>query len=81
MSCAERVAAQSEKLQSDLHRVEQSAKFSKQSLPHVVAATRVSQDQHWSPATVAGSCQLQEHEHTALILVKTALGQQIKTTV
>lgn len=51
-----------ERLQTDLHRVEKGTKFSQQHLPHVVAAARVGQHQHWSPATAAGRRQLRKHE-------------------
>jgi len=43
---------------ADLHRVDESAEFSQQSLPQVVSATRVGQNQHRSPAAAAGRPQL-----------------------
>lgn len=70
-----------ERLQTDLHRVEEGAKLSQQSLPHVVTAPCVSQDQHWSPATAAGRRQLQKHKHTIPTLLKKALGHHIKPAV
>lgn len=67
---------------TDLHRIEKGAKFPQQDLPHVVTATCVSQDQHWSPATAAGKGQLQKQEHTKPIsLNETALGRHNKPPV
>lgn len=47
-------------LRADLHRVEEGAKLAQQHLPHVVPTTRVSQDQHWSPAAATGRAELQD---------------------
>ena len=58
---------------SDLHRIQNGAKFSQQSLPHVVTAACVSQDQHWSPATATARCQLQKHTRNTQLL-ETAPG-------
>lgn len=61
---------------TDLHRIQNGAEFSQQSLPHVVAAARVSQDQNRSPATATGRRQLQKHTHTHTSgLLKTHLGR------
>lgn len=57
--------------QTDLDWVEQGTKFPQQSLPHVVAATGVGQDQHWSPTPAAGRRQLQTHNSMTFNLTAT----------
>lgn len=59
---------------SDLHRVKEGAKFSQQRLPHVVAAARVGQHQHRSPAAAAGRPQLQNNTQQFLVSRKTPSG-------
>lgn len=60
-------------LLTDLHWVEEAAKLSQQSLPHVVSTTRVGQNQYRSPAIPTVHRKLQtkyDHDHSVALTTK-----------